>query len=76
MKVKIGLLTHQGKINWIGLVESENLRDAATKFIKDNGLTLVKFTEYHDKDNSKPFKVEVEISGNCWGLTFYFMKGE
>jgi len=75
MKVKIGLLI-QGKLNWIGLVESESLRDAATKFIKDNGLTLVKFTEYHDKDNDKPFKIEVEVNGSCWGLTFYFMKGE
>ena len=75
MKVKIGLLT-QGKINWIGLVESENLREAATKFIKDSGFTLVKFTEYHDNDNNKPFKIEVEVNGSCWGLTFYFMKGE
>ena len=75
MKVKIGLLT-QGKINWIGLVESENLRDAAAKFIKDSGLTLVKFTEHYENDNSKPFKITIEISGSCWGLTFYFMKGE
>lgn len=75
MKVKIGLLT-QGKINWIGLVESEDLRDAATKFIKDNGLTLVEFTEYHDKDNNKPYIGRIEINGSCWSLTFYFMKGE
>ena len=75
MKVKIGLLT-QGKINWIGLVESENLREAADKFIKDTGLTLVKFIEHYENNNSKPFKIEIEIHGNCWCLTFYFMKGE
>lgn len=72
MKVKIGLLT--GTLSWIGLVESESLRDAATKFIKDNGLTLVKLTEHYD--NSKPFKVEIAINGSCGGFTFYFMKGE
>ncbi len=73
MKVKIGLLT-QGKINWIGLVESESLREAATRFIKDSGLTLEKLTEHYD--NSKPLKVEIEIDGSCWDTTFYFMKGE
>lgn len=72
MKVKIGLVI-QNKISWIGLVESENLRDAATKFIKDNGFTLVKFTELHDNDNDKPFEIVVEISH---GFTFYFRKGE